>query len=546
VRPLKSIFWLMFGIVLPVNVIADGLALTPPMGWNSWNAFNMGINETVIRKTADLMVSSGLRDAGYIYLNLDDGWQASRDAQGAIQPDPAQFLSGMKALGEYLHSQGLKFGIYTCAGTQTCGKRPGSKGHEKQDMATYASWGVDYVKVDWCNTEGLDSKTQYALFRDGIRESGRPMVLSLCNWGVDKPWLWGRQMGQLWRTASDLVPCWDCKKDWGGEGIVPTLDKQIGLEPYSRPGGWNDPDMLQVGNSGLTLEESRAHFSLWCVLAAPLIAGNNLAAMKSEVKEILLNKEAIAVDQDLGGKQGARIKKEGKGREVWAKSLEYGAWAVCLFNRGLKSANVGVLWKDLGLKEGKMKIRDLWAHRDLGIFDGGYTVSVPSHGVVLLKVTEDKPMILAPADIWRIRAGAGDFKDHSGLIWSEDKAFEGGDVVGTGLSIAAQKDPELYENERWGPDFSYVFPVPLGKYQVRLKFAETYLTLPGQRVFDVVINGRKVLDHFDILKEAKGFAKGIDESFEDIQPDGGGHIRVQFVSEVQNAKVCAIEVIRQK
>jgi hypothetical protein len=205
-----------------------------------------------------------------------------------------------------------------------------------------------------------------------------------------------------------------------------------------------------------------------------------------------------------------------------------------------------VLWKELGSKEGKMKIRDLWAHRDLGIFDEGYTVSVPSHGVALLKVAEDKPLVLQPSDTWRIRGGAGDFKDHAGRVWSEDKAFEGGDTVGTGLSITAKEDPELYENERWGPDFNYVVPVIPGKYQVRLKFAETYLTQPGQRVFDVIINGRKVLDHFDILREAKGFAKGIDKCFEDIQSDSGGRIKIRFISEVQNAKVCAIEVIRQR
>ncbi len=522
----------------------QGLAQTPPMGWNSWNAFNMGINESVIRKTADQMMGLGLRDAGYVYLNLDDGWQVSRDEKGEIQPDPAAFPLGMKALGDYLHSKGLKFGIYTCAGTQTCGKRPGSKGHEKQDMATYASWGVDYVKIDWCDTGGLDSKTQYALFRDGIRESGRPMVLSLCNWGVDKPWLWGRQMGQLWRTAGDLLPCWDCKTDWGGEGISQTLDKQVGLSSYAGPGGWNDPDMLQVGNSGLSLKESRSHFSLWCILAAPLIAGNNLMSMKPEVKEILLNPEAVAVDQDPEGKEGTD-QGRGEGREVWARPLHGGAWAVCLFNRGPRSADVQVNWGDLGSKEDQMKVRDLWARFDLGIFDSGYAVSVPSHGVVLLKVQENKPVAYPPSDSWRIRVGGGDYTDHQGRVWSEDKLFEGGQNVGTGVTIEAKENPELYENERWGSDFSYVFPVLPGKYRVRLKFVEVYLKEPGQRIFDVVINGRKVLDHFDILKEAKGFGKAIDESFEDIQPDSQGRIKMRFVSEVQMAKVCAIELVRQ-
>jgi alpha-galactosidase len=391
VKPLKFSLFLVLVFSFPIAVKADGLAPTPPMGWNSWNAFEIGINEKIIRKTADLMVSSGLRDAGYVYLNLDDGWQAGRDNQGVIRPDSAKFPSGMKALGEYIHSKGLKFGLYTCAGSKTCGKKPGSEGHEKQDMTTYASWGVDYVKIDWCFTEGLNPKTQYALFQAGIRESGRPMVLSLCDWGVDKPWLWGKGIGQLWRTTGDLVPCWECKKDWGGMGVVLDLDKQIGLESYAGPGGWNDPDMLQVGNSGLSLEESRAHFSLWCILAAPLIAGNNLAKMNRGVKEILLNSEAIAVDQDPLGKQGTRIKAGAEGGEVWAKPLSGVAWAVCLFNRGLKSGTVEVRWQDLGLKADQMKVRDLWAHRDLGVFDGGYAVSLPSHGVALLKLQKYNP-----------------------------------------------------------------------------------------------------------------------------------------------------------
>ena len=530
---------------LATGSVAQELARTPPMGWNSWNAFNLGINEKVIRKMADLMVSSGLRDAGYHYLNLDDGWQASRDEKGTIQPDPLQFPSGMKALGDYLHSKGLLFGLYTCAGTMTCGKRPGSKDHEKQDMATYASWGVDYVKVDWCNTDGLDPRTQYGLFRDGIRECGRPMVLSLCDWGVDKPWMWGKGIGQLWRTAGDLLPCWDCKADWGGMGIVLDLDKQAGLAAYSGPGGWNDPDMLQVGNGDLTPEESRSHFSLWCMLAAPLIAGNNLVAMNSGIREILLNREAIAVDQDPLGKEGTRIKTGGDNSEVWAKPLAAGAWAVCLFNPGPKSNSGEVRWTDLGLKTDQMRVRDLWAHRDVGSFNGGYTVSVPSHGAILLKISEDKPASLVASAQWRIKAGGGDFMDSQGQIWTEDKAYQGGHAVGTALDIHAPRDPELYQTERWGPDFSYVLPVVPGKYRVTLKFTEVYLKNPGDRVFDVYINGRKLLDRFDILKEAHGFAKAVDEGFEGIRPDGHGLIRLRFLSEVQNAKVCAIEVIRE-
>jgi alpha-galactosidase len=373
------------------NLFGQELAKTPPMGWNSWNAFAMSVNEKVIRETADLMVSSGMRDAGYVYLNLDDGWQGSRDPDGIIQPNQGQFPSGMKALGDYIHSKGLKFGLYTCAGNKTCGGRWGSRGYEKQDMATYASWGVDYVKVDWCNTDGLTSKNQYKMFRDGIRASGRPMVLSICNWGVDKPWEWGRGIGQLWRTAGDLLSCWDCRTSWGGGGLVVDLDKQVGLESYAGPGGWNDADMLQVGNGTLTAGENRAHFSLWCILASPLIAGNDLGKMSPETKEILMNREAIAVDQDPLGKQGARVKDWGFGREVWARPLKGGDWAVCLFNRSHQTQDIVVRWEDLGLKPGKALVRDLWEHRDLGDFKNSFGADVHSHDVVLLRIKPQNP-----------------------------------------------------------------------------------------------------------------------------------------------------------
>ncbi len=529
---------------LAVTSPVKELLPTPPMGWNSWNSFNMGINEKAIRRTADLMVSNGMKDAGYIYLNLDDGWQVSRDAKGEIVADPHAFPSGMKALGDYIHSKGLKYGIYTCAGEQTCGKRPGSKGHEKQDMATYASWGVDFIKVDWCFTEGLDSKTQYALFRDGIRESGRDMVLSLCNWGVDKPWLWGREMGQLWRATGDLVSCWDCKKDWGGMGVLPVLDLMVGLESYHGPNGWNDPDMLQVGNSGLTLEEARAHFSLWCVLAAPLLAGNDLTTMKPEVREILLNPEAIEVDQDPLGKQGSLVKDYKDGRQVWAKPLADGSWAVCLFNRGVKSAAVGVHWKDLGFEGEKMKARDLWAHRDLGVFEEAYFTSLPSHGAALLRLRDASPAPLVASDTWRVRAGGEVYTSPEGVVWAEDQGFQGGETARTAQEIVAVGDAEPYRTERWDAEFKCAYPVPPGTYQVTLKFVEVYLKDEGLRVFDILINDNVVRKDFDIFKEAGGFAKPIDLTFRDIQPRDGW-IEARFVASVQTAKLCAIEIVKQ-
>ena len=543
-KNLKFILGLL--LLFPFSLSAAQLAQTPPMGWNSWNAFGMGINEKVIKQTADFMVSSGFRDAGYAYCNLDYGWQVSRDPKGEIQADPKQFPSGMKALGDYLHSKGLKFGIYTCAGTETCGKRPGSKGHEVQDMKTYASWGVDYIKVDWCSTDGLKSQAQYALFRDGIQQSGRPMVLSLCNWGVDQPWLWGKQFGQLWRTTGDLVSCWDCKKDWGGMGVVQVLDKMEGLDKYSGPGGWNDPDMLQVGNGDMTLGEDRAHFSLWCVMAAPLMAGTNLATLKPAVKEVLLNTEAVALDQDPLGQAGKRIKTNGKGQDVWARPLADGSWAVCLLNRGAKSADVQVSWKDLGWKEDQMKVRDLWSHRDLGVFDGGYNASVASHDVVFLKVGDAKAPALKASALWRIRPGGDPLKDKQGHEWMGDMAFKGGQTAQTVMDVKAKGDMRLYQSERWGENFNYSLPVEPGQYQVKMRFCELYVKNPGERVFNVLINGQKALERFDILKEAGGFAKGIEKTIDGVEPDDKGMVNIHFITEVQMAKVCSIEIVRQK
>jgi len=258
----------------------DSLALTPPMGWNSWNRYHCDINEEIVRATADAMVEKGMRDAGYLYVVIDDCWQIARDEQGNIIPDPERFPSGMKALGDYIHSKGLKFGIYSDAGTKTCQKRPGSRGYEFQDARTYASWGVDYLKYDWCHTSTQDAPASYALMRQALDATGRPIVFSICEWGTHKPWLWGAKVGgNLWRTTEDILNCWDCTTDWGGMGFIWILDKQDTLWKYAGPGHWNDPDMLEVGNSGLTLEESRAHFSLWCVLTARLMAGNDIIHM---------------------------------------------------------------------------------------------------------------------------------------------------------------------------------------------------------------------------------------------------------------------------
>lgn len=364
----------------------NGLAKTPPMGWNSWNKFACNVSEKLIKEMADAMVTSGMRDAGYIYLVIDDCWQIDRDAQGNILPDPQRFPSGMKALADYVHSKGLKFGLYSDAGTLTCQKRPGSRGYEFQDARQYAAWEVDYLKYDWCATGTQNAPAAYSIMRDALVKAGRPIVFSICEWGTAKPWLWGKGIGNLWRTTGDIQDCWDCKREWGGMGVVHILDLQDGLESYAGPGHWNDPDMLEVGNGGMTVTEYRAHFSLWCLLAAPLMAGNDLRSMAPEIKEILTNREVIAIDQDPLGAQGRRVKRDGD-REVWSRQLADGGRAVVLFNRGPNTQEISVSWTDIGYPPHlSAKVRDLWAGKDVDKLTGKFSAEVPSHGVVMVTI----------------------------------------------------------------------------------------------------------------------------------------------------------------
>jgi alpha-galactosidase len=366
---------------------ADGLASTPPTGWNSWNKFGCDVSEKLMKEMADALVSTGMKDAGYQYLVIDDCWQVRRDAEGRIVPDPDRFPSGMKALADYVHGKGLKFGLYSDAGTGTCQKRPGSKEHEEIDARTYAAWGVDYLKYDWCNAEGQDTRDSYARMSRALRASGRPIVFSICEWGSTKPWLWAPGIGHLWRSTGDIQDCWDCGKDWGGLGVVKIIDLQADLHPFAGPGHWNDPDMLEVGNGGLNAAESRSHFSFWALLAAPLMAGNDLRTMSAETREILTNREVIAVDQDPLGMQGRKVRDDGD-QEIWMKPLADGAKAVILFNRGSEAANVGVAWEDVSLApRSKALVRDLWKKADAGSFTGRYEATVGAHDVVMVRIT---------------------------------------------------------------------------------------------------------------------------------------------------------------
>ena len=278
------LFW-SFAMAAPAYAAENKLALTPPMGWNSWNKFQCNVSEQLIKSTADAMVSSGMKDAGYEFVVIDDCWQVKRDEKGNIVADAERFPSGIKALADYVHSKGLKFGIYSDAGTKTCAGRPGSRGHEFQDALQYAAWTVDYLKYDWCNVGKEDGEAAYTTMHEALLASGRPIVFSLCDWGTNKPWLWAKDVGNLWRTTGDIADCWDCKTQYT-EGWLKILDLQDGLETYAGPGHWNDPDMLEVGNGGMTTTEYRSHFSFWSLLAAPLIAGNDLKNMTPEIREI--------------------------------------------------------------------------------------------------------------------------------------------------------------------------------------------------------------------------------------------------------------------
>jgi alpha-galactosidase len=362
------------------DVPYNGLAKTPPMGWNSWNKFQTRFDDKTVREIADALVSSGMKDAGYQYINIDDGWQGQRDANGVLQPNPN--FPDMKALASYVHSKGLKLGIYSSPGPLTCAGYTGSYGHEDIDAKTWSAWGIDYLKYDWCSASRVwkeaDLQPVYQRMGEALAKAERPIVYSLCQYGMAHVEKWGPKVGgNLWRTTGDIQDRWQSMTRIGFS--------QGELAPYAAPGHWNDPDMLEIGNGGMSAAEYRTHFTLWAMVAAPLIAGNDLRNMSADIKGVLLNKEVIGIDQDPLGKGGYRVSKAGE-TEVWAKPLDGGAWAVALFNRGAAAAKVSVKWSDLKL-DGKLKVRDLWAHAGKQAAAGGYEAEVPSHDVTLIRVS---------------------------------------------------------------------------------------------------------------------------------------------------------------
>ena len=377
--------------ILPMSAEAwnNGLARTPPMGWNSWNKFHCGINETIIKQTADAMVASGMRDAGYVYLTVDDCWSAmTRDGSGNLRSDPTDFPSGMRALGDYIHARGLKFGIYASIGTATCtGKTPGSLNNEARDVRTFAGWGADYIKADRCHADGLDYKMIYTRWRDAIVASGRPMVLSASVHGFQSPWLWAGEVSHQWRLMGDISDNW--------LRMLTELDRTIGKEQYAGPGGWNDPDMLEVGNGGMTDTEYRFHFGMWSMVCAPLLAGNDVRSMSAATKNILLHPEIIAVNQDPVGYQARKVWDNGAGLQIFNKVVQgTNVRAVALANRSGVAASIRVSWSQIGIPTGNATVRDLWARADRGTFSGSYAATVPAHGVVILRVVSGSGVIV--------------------------------------------------------------------------------------------------------------------------------------------------------
>ncbi|MFJ3222082.1 NPCBM/NEW2 domain-containing protein [Streptomyces sp. NPDC086783] len=363
--------------------LADGLALTPPMGFNNWNSTGCRpeFNEDMVKGIADIFVAKGLKDAGYQYVNLDDCWALpTRDGDGKLVPDPARFPNGIKAVADYVHSKGLKLGIYTSAGTRTCSNVgfPGALGHEYSDARQFADWGVDYLKYDNCNNQGVDAKTRYTTMRDALKATGRPIVYSICEWGENKPWEWASDVGHLWRTTGDI------SDNWGS--MLSILKQNLPLAPHAGPGHWNDPDMLEVGNGGMTDTEYRSHFSMWSVMAAPLLIGSDLRTASDATFGILGNKEVIAVDQDPLGKQGTVLSSAG-GRWVVGKEMKDGSRAVALFNETGSAQRISTTARAVGLPAADAyTLRDLWQHRSYNTA-GTISATVPAHGTVLVRVS---------------------------------------------------------------------------------------------------------------------------------------------------------------
>lgn len=398
----KALFLLL--ILASINIQSqkfEGLAKTPPLGWNSWNTFATDINEQLVKDIADKFVELGLKDAGYEYIVLDDGWMAKeRDANGNLIADPIKFPNGMKALADYIHSKGLKFGLYNCAGSKTCAGYPGSRGYEYQDARSYASWNVDFLKYDWCNTGKINAESAYITMRDALKAAERPIVFSICEWGDNQPWKWGKDVGHLWRVTGDIINCWDCEVghgSWSSWGIWKIINMRKDIRKAAGPGHWNDFDMMEVGN-GMTDAEDRTHFAMWSMLASPLIMGNDLRTASKETIKTLTNKEVISVNQDKLGIQGFRFTNENN-TEIWLKPIENDNWAMTFVNMSDTPMEINFDWnkhdigddvngKRMDLKNNTFKIRDLFNHKNLGDTSKNLIQKLNSHDVLMIQLNK--------------------------------------------------------------------------------------------------------------------------------------------------------------
>ncbi|WNH11338.1 glycoside hydrolase family 27 protein [Thalassobellus suaedae] len=379
----------------------ENLAQTPPQGWNSWNTFGTDINETLVKGIADKFIELGLKDAGYQYIVLDDGWMAKeRDGNGNLVADPEKFPNGMKHLADYIHSKGLKFGLYNCAGATTCAGYPGSRGHEYQDAQTYASWDIDYLKYDWCDTGKINAESAYTTMRDALYKAGRPVVFSICEWGDNEPWKWAKDVGHLWRVTGDIINCWDCEVghgSWSSSGVWKIINMRKEIRKSAGPGHWNDFDMMEVGN-GMTNAEDRSHFAMWSMLASPLIMGNDLRTASKETIKTLSNKEVINVNQDKLGIQGFRFTNENN-MEIWIKPLDNNQWALTFVNMSNHPLDFVFDWKnhDIGddvngryvdMIKNTFQIRDLFNHKNLGDTSTNLKARIEPHDVLMVTLNK--------------------------------------------------------------------------------------------------------------------------------------------------------------
>ena len=494
----------------------DSLVLTPPLGWNSWNVFHENINEKQIQEIADAMVSSGLKDAGYIYLNLDDNWMdTKRDANGDLQNNPKTFPSGMKAIADYVHAKGLKFGLYGDRGKRTChhynsnwDSQSGSNGHEEQDAKKLASWGVDYWKYDNCDSDPTTQEKDYTAMSKALRNSGRDIVFSICMWEYKE---WMPKIANLWRTTFDIGPEW-ISTSWY-RGVYEIIDANNKYWQIAKPGHWNDPDMLEVGNKGLSYEEQRSQMTMWSIMAAPIMISSDVRNMSNETKELYLNKDMIAINQDSLGVQGHRISDK-NGKQVWTKPLQNGDLAVALLNNNSSTQTVECNFADLGV-EGEVEVRDAWKKKDLGPVSH-VSIELPAHGSALLRLVlkpvprepfKGEPLAIPGKiemedfDISGIGQGNVSYSEND----SEDHGAESNDGKsyreGTGVDIYKKANGYIVGYNQAGEWLEYTVKVAkTGSYTMKAAVASANSTSS----FQLSMDGKNITEEISVPQATSG------------------------------------------